>query len=51
MTLTCARLNASFNYYNNVNWLVVNGGEYKLSRDENGNPILHDQNNNLVNPK
>jgi hypothetical protein len=48
-TLTCARLNASFNYSKNVSWSLVNGGVYTLSRDNNGNPILYDKNNNLVN--
>jgi hypothetical protein len=51
MTLTCARLNQDFNYSNNVNCQLANGNTYNLSREDNGNPILRDQNNNLVNPK
>jgi hypothetical protein len=56
MTLTCATTkpfssNPNNDYTNVVSWTIANGGDYNLARDPNGNPILLDQNDNLVKPK
>jgi hypothetical protein len=56
MTLTCATTKPFYSNPNNdythyVSWTIANGGDYNLARDPNGNPILLDQNRNLVKPK
>ena len=55
MTLTCATTKPfssnNNDYTHNVSWTIANGGDYNLKRDQNENPILVDQNNNLVKPK
>jgi hypothetical protein len=56
MTLTCATTkpfssNPNNDYTHYVSWTIANGGDYNLARDQNGNPILLDQNSDLVKPK